>query len=522
MASFKKTNLKIYTKTGPNITPDTLYWKKLGVPALVKEFGPIDYIDFSPVEPHYFAVTCSVRVQVYNPITKVVQKNLSRFRETAYGGSFRSDGNLICVGGDECQVKLFDASSKSLLRVFKGHASAVHRCFFTLDKTHIASFSDDKSVCLWDIPSESKVTSFSEHSDYVRAGAVSPVSTDIILSGGYDNIVRMYDTRVKASVFSVDHGAAVESVIFLPTGGIFLSAGGTEIRVWDAFTGGRLLAKLCQHHKTVTCLCLGSGNKRFLSGSLDRHVKIYDVSTYQVAHTLDYPNAVLSLDVSPGDETVVAGMVDGLVSISRREDEIRPTKQERKKVSYRYAPDGFQATSVDTIIPEEKKELMSKHDACLRRFQYSKAVDCVLMPYITNKKPAVTVCLFQELIRRKGLKAALAGREGKSLSAILRFLIKYIGDYRFTRTLIDVANMLLDTYDVVDLDMEIGVLFHRLARRLREEEQLTEELLSLQGAIQLLLSGAGVGESDNTGSRTSVTNIQPSQSAQSNFIVNLT
>lgn len=41
--------------------------------------------------------------------------------------------------------------------------SAVHRCFFTLDKTHIASFSDDKSVCLWDIPSESKVTSFCEH-----------------------------------------------------------------------------------------------------------------------------------------------------------------------------------------------------------------------------------------------------------------------------------------------------------------------------------------------------------------------
>jgi len=41
--------------------------------------------------------------------------------------------------------------------------SAVHRCFFTLDKTHIASYSDDKSVCLWDIPSESKVTSFCEH-----------------------------------------------------------------------------------------------------------------------------------------------------------------------------------------------------------------------------------------------------------------------------------------------------------------------------------------------------------------------
>ena len=79
---------------------------------------------------------------------------------------------------------------------------------------------------------------------------------------------------------------------------LYISTGGTEIRVWDAVAGGRLLAKLCQHHKTVTCLCLGSGNKRLLSGSLDRHVKIYDISSYQVVHTLDYPNAVLSLDVS--------------------------------------------------------------------------------------------------------------------------------------------------------------------------------------------------------------------------------
>jgi hypothetical protein len=45
--------------------------------------------------------------------------------------------------------------------------------------------------------------------------------------------------------------------------------------------------------------------------------------------------------------------------------------------------------------------------------------------------------------RRKGLKAALAGREAKPLSAILRFLIRYIEDYRFTRTLTDIANKLL-------------------------------------------------------------------------------
>lgn len=59
----------------------------------------------------------------------------------------------------------------------------------------------------------------------MRAGAVSPVSPDIILSGGYDNFVKMYDKRSESVVFNVNHGAPVESVLFLPTGGIFLSAG---------------------------------------------------------------------------------------------------------------------------------------------------------------------------------------------------------------------------------------------------------------------------------------------------------
>lgn len=177
------------------------------------------------MEPHYFAVTCSVRVQVYNPITKLVIKNLSRFKEAAYGGSFRSDGKLLCAGGEEAVVRLFDVNTKSLLRLFSGHKAAVHRTFFTADNHHIASFSDDKTVVVWDIPSEKQIISFNEHSDYVRAGAVSPISKDILLSGGYDKQICMYDTRTNNKILNVNHEAPVESLLFLPSGGIFLSAG---------------------------------------------------------------------------------------------------------------------------------------------------------------------------------------------------------------------------------------------------------------------------------------------------------
>lgn len=68
---------------------------------------------------------------MYNPITKLVAKNISRFRESAYGGTFRKDGKLLCAGGEESHVKLFDVSSKSMLRLFSGHTAPVTRIMFT-------------------------------------------------------------------------------------------------------------------------------------------------------------------------------------------------------------------------------------------------------------------------------------------------------------------------------------------------------------------------------------------------------
>lgn len=502
MSIFKKTNVKIFAKPTQKTTPDTLYWRKLGAPVLLKEFGPIDYIDFSPIEPHFFAVSSSAKVQIYNPVTKLVHKTLSKFVENAYGGSYRYDGQLLCAGSEDSNVKIFDVNTKSLLRVFKGHKSGVHRCHFTSDNKSIASFSDDKTVKIWDVASESETIEFSSHEDYVRAGAVSPVSPTIVLSGSYDRKVRLFDSRTNAeAVFTLDHGHPVESVLFLPSGGILLSAGGTEIRVWDALAGGRLLARVSQHHKTITCLGLASSGSRLVSGSLDRHVKIYDVSTYKAVYNLDYPNAILSLGVSPDDETVAVGTVDGIVSVKRREiennenEEVKPKKKNRG--SYRYFSDKFTPVqNVDVVIKKDSKQLQSRYDKCLRKFQYSKSLDSVLAPYVINKTPHVTVTLLQELIRRKGLENALMSREDKSIAVLLRFLLRNIGDYRFTSTLIDVSNILLDTYEkrLDSASIEVLELLKKLAKRIKEEEELTLELASLGGAIRMILAASNVGE----------------------------
>jgi U3 small nucleolar RNA-associated protein 15 len=51
----------------------------------------------------------------------MIHKNYNRFKEAAFGGVFRNDGRLLLAGSEESALKLFDVSSKNLLRVFKGH-----------------------------------------------------------------------------------------------------------------------------------------------------------------------------------------------------------------------------------------------------------------------------------------------------------------------------------------------------------------------------------------------------------------
>jgi len=80
--------------------------------------------------------------------------------------------------------------------------------------------------------------------------------------------------------------------------------GGTEVRIWDVLAG-KLLAKLTQNHKTVTALCLAKQGTAIVTASLDKHVKIYDVSSFQLSHDITYPSAVLSIDISVSKQFLI-------------------------------------------------------------------------------------------------------------------------------------------------------------------------------------------------------------------------
>jgi len=243
---------------------------------------------------------------------------------------------------------VFDINSRAILRTLDSHKQPVHVAkFSSLAPTQALSCSDDTTIKLWDIPSQSAIATFSSHTDYVRSGQVSTSNPHLVLTGSYDATMRLFDSRTGQCEMVMGGnnacGAAssttpIEQVLMFPSGTVALSAAGPILRTWDLVAGGRCTRALSNHQKTITSLAFDASAGRLLTGALDHMVKVYDVSTYKVVHTMRYPAAILCLDVSvcpfcstcdhnltcskPDDTHIAAGMSDGTLSVRRRQPRV--------------------------------------------------------------------------------------------------------------------------------------------------------------------------------------------------------
>jgi len=503
MSRFKRTEVLRF----PSVTPADsakAYWDKLGEPVTVQEYGAINALHICPTDQALVAATAYSKVQVYNTRSRDLHKSIAKFKDTAFGGRWRADGALLCAGTGEGEVKVFDVATKTPLRVLKGHEAATRLCDFTADTDGTGrgavSWSDDKTVRVWDLPTEKTVSKFSAHTDYVRAGALIPSSPNLVVSGSYDHSAMLWDRRLDCSSPSLQtkHGAPVEACLVTTSGALLVTVGGTMVKVWDLVAGGRLLTSLSPHHKTITSLALSGSGKHLVTGSLDRQAHWIELASFRSVYSLQFPASVMAVAVAADDSTMAAGMIDGLVQWRhRREEELKDgmrtdTRRYRQATSHRYLQfTAFTPSQGDQVVGQERREIELQHDKLLRKFEYGRALDQVLKPYVMRKKPEYTYSLLMELSRREGLRRTLAACSEKSLCGVLMFLNKNLADTRFTKLLVHVADLVMELF-LPDHGMSSRVdqLFQQLRGRLDREVGYCEELMQLQGAVDLVLSAA--------------------------------
>jgi U3 small nucleolar RNA-associated protein 15 len=519
---------------GPSpITAEQRYWKsfknQLRIPSPTQY--PITDVTFPATNPNslassasdFFAVTTGTRVQVYSIRTRKLVKTITRFSDIARSGDVRRDGKILVAGDDTGKIQVFDVNSRAILKTWATHKQPVWKTQFSpADLTTLMSASDDKTVRLWDLPSNNSTSTFVGHSDYVRCGTFMPSTmSNMLVSGSYDATVKLWDPRAPANaVMTFKHANPVEEVLPLPSGTTILAASGAQISVLD-LVAAKPLQLITNHQKTVTSLSLASSGKRVVSGGLDGHVKVFETTGWNVVAGVKYPSPILSVRVitsgANGDDRHLAvGMQSGVLSLKtrltgpeaarerEREKEIQAllagtiashdkAKRKRKgRVAEANRLD-LVGEGADVVIAgnpatrsKSTKEKPWQKD--LRRGHFGSALDRVLDTSSKHYTPLSVLTLFVALRHRSALRDALEGRDEETVQPVLDWVQKHIVDPRYVGVCVDVSMHLLDLYsEYVSGSKELEDSFRLLHRRVRREIETAQMATQTGGMLGGLL-----------------------------------
>ena len=156
-----------------------------------------------------------------------------------------SDSDMIASGSGDQSVKLWDIHSQSCVTTFTGHTAEVRRVVFCKSGSTLASASADKTVRLWSVRSDNR------------------------------RCVRVFRGHANVSQYRMNSWGAVLDVSFSLSSKLLVSASSDRtVRIWNG-RNGQEIERLKAHDAMVTCCDFSPTGYFVVSGSVDSTVKIY-------------------------------------------------------------------------------------------------------------------------------------------------------------------------------------------------------------------------------------------------------
>jgi U3 small nucleolar RNA-associated protein 15 len=501
MPAFAGIKVKQFANVQERETSEAKYWKSYVTTSEDKLNSSPNCVDFCSNLPGYYIVTGSTKVHLYSSANDKVQRAFSRFSDDAFSGRLRKDGKLIAAGDKSGYLKVFDTTTKAVLRQMKRHTGAVRAVGWSADGLNIVSGSDDTTVKRWDLSTgeavwDSKRAEGQGHADYVRCVANNPVSNDIFVSGCYDHTVKLWDARQATPAHTIRTNAPVESCMITASGAMLLTASGNELQLWDLLSGCRAMHTFCSHQKNITSVAMDSTGQRMLSAGLDGYVKVYSLQTLQVVHGMKFGAPITTIGLSPDSKKLLVGFVDGsLITRTKRAGTnasapgtesavaVAPAVQQRH---YKGAGQAAERTE-DGMVETERAVRLRPYEVQFKKFNYQAALDSALK----TRNPLIIVTVFEELSRRRGLSIALSGRDESSLEPLLSFCARYVSNPRYAQLVIQVVHCILDLYATeLGHSDSVDELFLKMRKQVKMETQFQREVLQVCGALDCIVSAS--------------------------------
>jgi Prp8 binding protein len=135
---------------------------------------------------------------------------------------FSSDGDLLFTASTDKSIMIWDSQTGARIKKLSGHQSIVNCCHPSRRSQLLCSGGDDCNIRLWDIRKRGLVSYFKDN--YQITAITFNDTSDQIIASGIENVLKVYDLRKNDILYTMaGHFDTVTGLSLSPDGNYVLS-----------------------------------------------------------------------------------------------------------------------------------------------------------------------------------------------------------------------------------------------------------------------------------------------------------